>query len=64
MVHQLLGNSLSRRGGANLLCCKTDCLVTPELFKFNAKEEKKVTLQNPDILALKKKNIANNSIFK
>lgn len=44
MVHQLLGNNLSRTGGANLLCCKTDCVLCP-LNCLNSMPKKKSLLQ-------------------
>lgn len=44
MVHQLLGTSLSKTGGENLLCCKTDFVLYP-LNCLNSMPKKKSLLQ-------------------
>lgn len=58
MVHQLLGNTLSRTGGATLLCCKTDYVLCPRTVLIQCQRSinfKKDTLQNPNMLPLKNK---------
>lgn len=56
MLYQLLGNSLSRTGGTNLLCCKRDYFLLCPLNCLNVMPKKKEftsrkLVRDPDMFA-------------